>query len=93
MYATFLATIFIQSFMFPIAYKFGREKAGILIFVIVFGIAIIGGFLIKYIDVETILNSLTFFNNAWFIILPILIILIIFISYLISEKIYLKKEF
>jgi len=90
---TLFATVLLQSFMYPSIYKFGLEKARIGIFVIVFGTAIIGGLLGKWIDFSSLFRGLSFLENYIPIILPILMIVILFISYKISEAIYLKKEF
>ncbi len=87
------STIFLQSIMYPPIYKFGVEKARIGIFVIVFGIAIIGSFLYKYIDFKSISSSLAFLNDYGIIIIPIILVITLYISYKISETIYLKKEY
>ncbi len=87
------ATTLIQSFMFPVIYKFGVEKARIGIFVVVFGVAIIGSIIMHFFKPPTFLSSLDFLNEYIFVILPIVIVLMLFISYKISNHIYSKKEF
>ena len=62
MLVEFLATVIILSIMYPIIFKFGIEKARLVIFILVFGLGIIT-------------------------------ILVLIISYILSRKIYLKKEF
>ena len=93
MFGCFFATTILESFMYPTIYKFGVEKARIGIFVIVFGIAIIGGFIAKYIDLSALANMLDSLGNYWIIIFPIIMILLLYVSYKISERIYMKKEF
>ena len=86
------ATILLLSFIYPAMYKFGPEKARIVLMVIIFCIAIIGGFFIKYIDLSSIVNMLDNIDKYLIAILPISMILMLYISYKISERIYLKKE-
>lgn len=87
------ATTLLQSIMYPTIYKFGVEKARIVIFIVVFGFALIGGVLSKYIDFESIIQGLTFLENYTMIIIPIVIVVMLYISYKISESIYIRKEY
>jgi len=87
------ATTLLQSIMYPTIYKFGVEKARIVIFIVVFGFALIGGVLSKYIDFEFIIQGLTFLENYTMIIIPMVIVAMIYISYKISEVIYKGKEY
>ena len=86
------ATILLLSFIYPAMYKFGPEKARIVLMVIIFCIAIIGGFSIKYIDLSSVVNMLDNIDKYLIAVLPISMILMVYISYKISEIIYLKKE-
>lgn len=88
-----VAIVLLQSIMFPLMYKFGVEKGRIGIFLGVFGMSGLIGFLFKYLNIKIPNNVIQIFNDYWFIILPIIIILMILVSYNISKKIYLKKEF
>ena len=92
MLVEFLATVIILSIMYPIIFKFGIEKARLVIFILIFGLGILGGFLLKFINFD-FLNSLSFLANYWFITILIITILVLIISYILSRKIYLKKEF
>ncbi len=87
------ATTLLQSIMYPAIYKFGVEKARIAIFIVVFGFALIGGVLSKYIDFESIIQGLAFLENYMMIIIPIVIIIMLYVSYKISEVIYKRKEY
>lgn len=90
---TVFATILLQSFMYPAIYKFGVEKARIGICIIVFGIAIIGGIIAEFIDLESFIKVFSFLNDYWIVALLIMMILMIYISYKISERIYKNKEY
>ena len=87
------ATFLIQSVMYPLIFKFGIEKGRIGLFVLVIGIVGIIGIFQKVFKVDVSLSIISFFNSYWFVTLPLVLITILFISYKISEKIYLKKEF
>ena len=85
-----VATTFVIIFMYPIVFKFGIEKARIAIFVIVFGIAIIGSIILPYLDLTNIIN---FLDKYGLVVLPIFVIGFSLLSYFLSLKFYLKKEF
>lgn len=87
------ATVILEAFMYPANYYFGVEKARIGIFIIVFGTIIIGGFIAKYIDMSSVINIFSFINDYWMIVLPLIMFLVLYVSYKISAKIYMKKEF
>lgn len=87
------ATTLLLSFMYPVIYKFGVEKARIGLFVVVFGIAIISGIIVKLFDFESLFQALDMLNNYWLIIIPIVTILMVYLSCKISEGIYRKKEY
>lgn len=88
-----LAIIIIESILYPIIFKFGIEKGRIGLFIAVFGIVSIISGLSKVLNVETPINFINFIEKYWFIIIPIISIIFLIISYKISERIYLKKEF
>ncbi len=93
MLGTIFGTLLVLTFMYPIIYKFGVEKARIGIFIIVFGLVIIGGFLLQYLDLSFIAQSLSFLENYLVIIIILVTIIMVYVSYKISEKIFSKKEF
>ena len=93
MLGAIFSTTLLQSFMYPAIYKFGVDKARIAIFIVVFGVAIIGSFLSKYINFEYLIQKLSFLNNYMMIILPVIIIVMLYVSYEISKGIYNKKEY
>ena len=90
--ATTLTLIFIISILFPFVFKFGIEKVRIGILILVFGIAIFGSLIIKFINLENI--DLNFLNNSLTpYIVTLIIIIITILSYLLSKRIYKNKEF
>lgn len=93
MFGCVFATSILESFMYPAIYKFGVEKARIGIFIIIFGLALGFGYLAKYIDFSSKVSSLSFLENYLIIIIPITMALMLYVSYKISERIYMKKEF
>ena len=93
MLGTVFGTLLVLTIMYPIIYKFGLEKARIGIFLLVFGIVIFGSLLASYIDLSSILKSLSFLENYLVIILILLTIIMVYASYKISLKIFSKKEF
>ena len=82
----------IESFIYPFIFKFGIEKTRIILFGVLFVIGFIGGILIYQVNlnVPSLINFLAKYGRILFVILTIVIL---FLSYKISEKIYLKKEF
>ncbi len=93
MLGVIFGTLLVLTFMYPIIYKFGVEKARIGIFLIVFGIVIIGSLLASYVDLSHLAHSLSFLEDYIIIILILITIIMVYISYLISAKIFSKKEF
>ena len=93
MFGTVFGTLLVLTFMYPIIYKFGVEKARIGIFLLVFGIVIIGSLLANYIDLSTVLKPLAFLEDYLIIILIMVAMIMVYASYKISEKIFSKKEF
>ena len=93
MFGTVFGTLLVLTFMYPIIYKFGVEKARVGIFLIVFGIVGVVGFLAQYVDFSFLAKSLSFLEDYLVLILVIIAILMVYFSYKISEKIFRKKEF
>ena len=59
----------------------------------VFGLGFLASLISKFVDFKPILQHLDILNNYWMFILPIVTLVILYVSYKISEKVYLKKEF
>ena len=83
----------VQAIVYPLIFKYGIEKGRIGLFIGVFVMASVIGLLSKVIDIDISSNILVFIENYWLIFIPIVLIITLFISYKISLKIYLKKEF
>ena len=93
MFGVVFGTLLVLTFMYPIIYKFGVEKARIGIFLLVFGIVIIVSVLANLIDLSNILKHLSFLEDYLLLILILISIVMVYVSYKISYKIFDKKEF
>lgn len=88
-----VTTILMQAIMYPLIYKFGLEKARIGIFVGAFGYGLVLKLLSNYIDFKVCLQKLSFLNDYWWIILPIMLIGFLILSIKIALAICEKKEY
>lgn len=93
MIGSIFAVSLIQSVIYPLIFKFGVEKGRIGMFIGCFVVTAIIGTLMKNIDFSKSNNIISFFNDYFMIIMPVVSIIMIFISYKISEKIYMTKDF
>lgn len=92
----FAVTLVIESLFYPFIYKFGIEKARIIFFIAIFGLAFLIYIFAQYINISIPQKYLTFFSTNYIfclVIAMIIMIIIILLSYLISHHFYLKKEF
>ena len=85
--------VLLEALMFPLIFKFGVEKGRIGVFIGVFVIAALLGFIFTGIDLENANGFIEFFNNYYYILIPLVAVILMVISYFVSKKIYLKKEF
>ena len=87
----------IQSIQIPSIYKWGAEKGRIQMFVLVFGmVVIISGIAFLFMKTNVVINTgiiENLLNNYGIPLLVGVIILMYFISYKISCKIFYKKDF
>lgn len=90
---TMLSSVIIISLLYPIVFKFGATNGRIILFTVVFGIAGIGTLIAQFIDMTPIINIINKLDNYLLIAIPIIYIILLGISYLISSKIYQNKEF
>ena len=90
---TMLSIVIINSLLYPIVFKFGATNGRIILFAVVFGIAGIGTLIAQFIDMTPIINIINKLDNYLLIVIPIIYIILLGISYLISSKIYQNKEF
>lgn len=82
-----------QSVLYPFIFKFGIEKGRIGILVGVFGFTGLVSLLKDKLDIRLSKELLTMLENNWLPLATIVVIILVFISYLISQKIVEKKEF
>lgn len=90
---TLLSSVIIISLLYPIIFKFGATNGRIILFIVVFSIAGIGAIITQFVDLTFILNMINKLDNYVLIAIPIISIIMLSISYLISNKIYKNKEF
>lgn len=90
---TILSSVIIISLLYPIMFKYGATNGRIIMSVMIFGIAGIGVMLEKFIDMTFLINMINELDNYMFIAVPVISIILLGISYLISSKIYINKEF
>ena len=90
---TMLSSVIIISLLYPIVFKFGATNGRIILFAVVFGIAGIGALISNFIDMTPVINMINELDNYALIAIPIISIILLGISYLISNKIYKNKEF
>ena len=88
-----LAIIFVISVLYPILFKYGAEKGRLAMIVV--GLTLFGIFtlLTKVIKIKIPKEVITLLDSYLPIVSIIVAIILIGCSYLISKKIYLKKEF
>lgn len=89
----FFGIVLIVSIIYPFIFKYGIEKGRIGLFIGSFAIVAVISFLRKATNINIPSNIVNFFELYWYIIIPILFTGFLYISYRISKKIYLKKEF
>lgn len=97
--ASILGVIFVIALLMPFFYKFGVQKGRVMLFITIMGISLLIGIIISLFE-KANQNISVFFNNLEninFVILILIVIaimtIILYISYLISCKIYKNKEF
>ena len=90
---TMLSSVIIITLLYPIVFKFGATNGRIILFAVVFGIAGIGALIAQFVDTTPIINMINRLDSYSLIAIPIISVILLGISYLISNKIYQSKEF
>ena len=90
---TMLSSVIIISLLYPSVFKFGATNGRIILFAVVFGIAGIGAFIAQFVDMTFIINMINRLDSYVLVAIPIISVILLGISYLISNKIYQSKEF
>lgn len=93
MMGSIFSVVLIEAIMYPLIFKFGIEKGRIGLFVGVFAITAIFGLLLKDVNVSSLSSFVKLLENYWMIIIPLFMLVLLSVSYQISKRIYLKKEF
>ena len=91
--ATVLSSVIIISLLYPIVFKFGATNGRIILFALVFGIATIIGLISNFVDLTFIINIINKLDNCLYIAIPSISVILLGVSYFISDKIYKNKEF
>ena len=89
---TIMFSIIFLAIIYPFIFKFGIEKARIIIFILIFGLSFLIGALFNSIDTNFLTNAINFISYNY-LLLPIIVIVLLIVSYLLSKHFYLKKEF
>ena len=87
------AIVILISLMFPFIFKFGSEKGRIWIFGIVICFTTVISIISHFIKFDKIDGIIKLLDNLWFIAIPFIGGIILFISYIVSKHIYTNKEF
>lgn len=90
---TLLSCVIIISLLYPIVFKFGSTNGRIILFAVVFGLSGIIAVISNVVDMTFIINAINMLDSCWHIALPIIFVVMLGTSYLISNKIYQNKEF
>lgn len=93
MMITLLSSVLIISLLYPMVCKFGVTNARVILFVAVFVIVGIGTLVMKYADMTSFADIVSIIDKYSIIIIPVISVILLGISYLISYKIYQNKEF
>ena len=88
-----MAIFLIISIMYPFIFKYGIEKARLVIFAGVFGVSSILGLFFSNINIEFSQSFLLFMNDYGYFFLFVVVVLLFFLSYQISKRIYVNKNF
>ncbi len=89
-----LSIVIIISLLYPIMFKFGSTNGRVILFVVVFGFAAIIGFVANYTSISFNTSQIKELLEKYvYIAIPVMSVILLTISYLISSKIYRNKEF
>ena len=88
-----VAILLMGAIMFPVILKYGAEKARMVLIIVGLGLGIIGLLFSKVIKVEVPVELIVFITKYHVLLFIVATILILTISYLISKRVYLKREF
>lgn len=90
---TILASTLIISLFYPFLFKYGSTNGRIILFVFAFVVAAIGTIASSFFDISSIIHELNILDKYFLFLIPLFSIILLGISYFISNKIYKSKEF
>lgn len=90
---TVLSSVIIISLLYPVVFKFGATNGRIILFALIFGGAAVIALISRFIDMTAIINMVNGLDKYVYIAVPVGSIILLSISYLISNTIYKNKEF
>lgn len=90
---TILSSVILISILYPIIFKYGPTKGRIVLFTVVFCLAGVGALISNFIDMNFIVDIINKLDNIMISLISLTSIILLSISYLVSKKIYLHKEF
>ncbi len=93
MLGTIFGTLLVLTITYPIIYKWGVEKARIVMFIVVLVLAILGSLAFQFIDFTNLAKLITIIEDYLIIIIIAMALAMVYISYKISQRIFMKKEF
>ena len=91
--SSILGIVIIVSFMYPIIIKFGSTNGRIWMFVMVFLIVGICGVLSNFVDLSFLINTFNKIEKYGYFLIPLVSVIMLYISYKVSLKLYENKEF
>lgn len=91
-FGSILGVVLIIIILYPLIFKYGVEKGKIALFAVIFGGALVVSLAAMFISTNPLKPVFEFLDNHM-ILLPLIVLLLLFISYKVSEKIFMKREF
>lgn len=88
-----LSNVIVISLLYPIFFKFGSTNGRLILFVVIFGITVILAVIAKFVDFSFLKDFIDALDRYLFIEIPIISVILLIISYFVSNKIYKNKEF
>lgn len=85
--------VIIISLMYPLIWKFGSTNGRVWLFALVFLMILGFGFISNYISSSAFLKIGNVIDRYFYIVVPVLSVIMLLVSYVLSVKIYNKKEF
>ncbi len=88
-----VAILSMAAILYPVTFKYGAEKGRIVLIIIGLGLGIVGILFSRVIKFNLPVELILFITKYHVLLFIIAVVLILTISYVISKKAYLKREF